>query len=202
MFDLAAKLKDPINLSIGQPDFDVPESIRDECCRAIQSGKNAYSPSQGLGVLREKLQTELQQTYGHSDRDVFVSAGTSGGLVLAILSLINPNDEVIIFDPYFVMYEPLVQLVGGKPILVNTYPDFHIDMNRVEAAVTPRTKMILFNSPANPTGVVAGVEETQQIAELAARHNIVLVSDENLQAILLRRAVHFSREVQRANTRD
>ena len=140
VFDLAAKLKDPVNLSIGQPDFDVPEPIRRECIRAIESGKNSYSPTQGLAALREKLQGELDARYGHTDRQVFVSSGTSGGLVLAILSLVNAGDEVIIFDPYFVMYEPLVRLVGGIPVAIDTYPDFKIDLDRVASALTPQNE--------------------------------------------------------------
>jgi aspartate/methionine/tyrosine aminotransferase len=178
VFDLAAKLKDPINLSIGQPDFDVPEPIREECVRAIQSGKNSYSPTQGLPALCDKLQQEIDSQYGHADRQVFISSGTSGGLVLAILSLVNAGDEVIVFDPYFVMYEPLIQLVAGRPVLIDTYPDFRIDLNRVAAAITPKTKMILFNSPANPTGVVASREEVEGLAQLAAEREVVLLSDE------------------------
>ena len=113
VFDLAAQMKDPINLSIGQPDFDVPEPVRQACIDAIQSRKNGYSLTQGAPVLREKLQRQVDAEYGHADRKVFVSSGTSGGLVLTMLSLVNPGDEVIIFDPFFVMYEPLVSLVGG-----------------------------------------------------------------------------------------
>ena len=178
VFDLARSLPDPINLSIGQPDFEVPEPVRKSCIEAIEAGKNGYSLSQGIPPLREKIQQQVDQQYGHTDRTVLISSGTSGGLVLAMLALVNPGDEVIIFDPYFVMYEPLVQLVGGTPVLIDTYPDFTIDVNRVEDAITDRTKMILLNSPANPTGVTASEEEVRSLAELAARHNIVLVSDE------------------------
>lgn len=178
VFDLAAKLKNPVNLSIGQPDFDVPDEVKNACIDAIQNGKNAYSPSQGIGPLRERLKQDIQQRYGHEDRDVFISSGTSGGLVLAILSMVNAGDEVIIFDPYFVMYEPLVRLVGGTPILINTYPDFRIDLARVEAALTPKTKLILLNSPGNPTGVTATQEEVRGLADLAQQHNIALLSDE------------------------
>ncbi len=178
VFDLASKLKDPINLSIGQPDFDVPSPVQDACIDAIRSGKNGYALTQGMPVLRDKLQARIDQEYGHADRTVFVCSGTSGGLVLAMWSLINPGDEVIIFDPYFVMYESLVRLVGGVPVLIDTYPDFAIDLNKVAEAITPRTKMILLNSPANPTGVVAKVAEMQGLAELAKKHEIALVSDE------------------------
>lgn len=178
VFDLAAKMKDPINLSIGQPDFDVPEPIKEACIDAIRSGKNGYALTQGMPVLREKLQKQIDDEYGHANRKVFVSSGTSGGLVLTMLSVINPGDEVIIFDPYFVMYTSLVKLAGGIPVLIDTYPDFRIDLDRVAAAITPKTKAILFNSPANPTGVTATEVELRGLAELAAERNIALVSDE------------------------
>ena len=178
VFDLAASMKDPINLSIGQPDFDVPDEIKESAIAAIRSGKNGYAMTQGMPVLREKLQAQVDAQYKHADRRVLITSGTSGGLVLALMALVNPGDEVIVFDPYFVVYEPLVAVVGGRPVLVDTYPDFRIDMDRVRAAITPRTKAILFNSPANPTGVVAGADETRELAKLAHDRNILLVSDE------------------------
>lgn len=182
VFDLAAKMTDPINLSIGQPDFDVPSEIKAACIQAIEQGKNSYALTQGMPVLREKLQGSIQAEYGHEDRKVFVSSGTSGGLALAMLALVNPGDEVIVFDPYFVMYTSLTQLAGGVPVIINTYPDFKIDLNKVEAAITPKTKMILLNSPANPTGAIASEEEVKGLAELAAKHNLVLLSDEIYRA--------------------
>ncbi|MCA9645213.1 MAG: aminotransferase class I/II-fold pyridoxal phosphate-dependent enzyme, partial [Myxococcales bacterium] len=115
---------------------------------------------------------------GHDDRKLLVTSGTSGALVLAMLALVDPGDEVICFDPYFVMYPALCGMVGGKAVMVDTYPDFRIDPDKVAAAITPRTKLILLNSPANPTGVVATREEVQALAELAARRNIALLSDE------------------------
>lgn len=178
VFDLASKLTDPINLSIGQPDFDVPREIQDEAINAIRSGKNGYALTQGMPVLREKLQKRIQQEYGHEDRQVFVTSGTSGAIVLAILAMVNPGDEVIIFDPYFVEYEPLVSLVGGQSVFIDIYPDFRIDPLKVQEAMTPRTKMILFNSPANPTGAVASDEEVRALAQLASEHHVALVSDE------------------------
>ncbi len=178
VFELAASLKNPINLSIGQPDFDVPQPIKQACIDAIQNGKNAYSLTQGIGPLRERLQHDLEQKFPQHDRKVFISSGTSGGLVLTMLSLVNPGDEVILFDPYFVMYPPLVQLVGGVPIIIDTYPDFRIDLDRLRKAITPKTKLILFNSPANPTGVTATQEEVEGVAKIAQEHGIALVSDE------------------------
>lgn len=178
VFDLAAELENPVNFSIGQPDFDVPASVRQACVDAINSGKNAYSQTQGIGPLRDKLQAEVDAAYGHADRKVFVTSGTSGGLVLSMFAMLNPGEEVIYFDPYFVMYPPLIQLAGGVPIGIDTYPDFRIDVGRVADAITPRTKMILLNSPSNPTGVCATEKEQQQLAQLAADKNVVLLSDE------------------------
>ncbi|MFO0904760.1 MAG: aminotransferase class I/II-fold pyridoxal phosphate-dependent enzyme [Pirellulales bacterium] len=178
VFDLAAQMKDPINLSIGQPDFDVPQPVKEACIEAIQNRRNGYALTQGMPVLRDKLQAGVDAEYGHADRKVFVSSGTSGGLVLAIWSLINPGDEVIIFEPYFVMYESLVKMAGGVPVLIDTYPDFKIDPERVAHAITPRTKMILLNSPANPTGAVASEAEVRGLAELAQQRNVALISDE------------------------
>ncbi|MCH2126089.1 MAG: pyridoxal phosphate-dependent aminotransferase [Pirellulaceae bacterium] len=178
VFDLAAKLADPINLSIGQPDFDVPDEVKTACVEAIQTGKNGYALTQGTPILREKLQAQIDSEYGHADRKVFVSSGTSGGLVLAMMSMVNPGDEVILFDPFFVMYEPLVKLFGGKPILIDTYPDFRINLNRVADAITSQTKMILINSPANPTGITANETELKGLAELASTRRVALISDE------------------------
>jgi aspartate aminotransferase/aminotransferase len=178
VFDLGATLRDPINLSIGQPDFDVPEPVRRAAIDAIESRKNGYALSQGMPVLRDKLQARVRQQYDHADREVFVTSGTSGGLMLAMLVLLNPGDELIVFDPYFVMYDALAKVVGARVVYVDTYPDFRLDLNRVADAITPRTKMILFNSPANPTGTVAGEDDVRALAELAAARDVLLLSDE------------------------
>lgn len=178
VFDLAAKMKDPINFSIGQPDFDVPKPIKDACIEAIQAGKNAYTVTQGLPALRDKLQARINNEFGHADRKLLVTLGTSGGLSLLMWSLVNPGDEVLMFDPYFVMYPALTKLVGGVPVIIDTYPDFRIDLAKVAAAITPRTKLILLNSPANPTGVLATEAEVRGLAKLAAERNVLLISDE------------------------
>lgn len=178
VFELAATLKDPINFSIGQPDFDVPDEARLAAIDAIQSRKNGYSITQGMPVLRERLQARVDAEYGHADRKLIVTSGTSGGLMLAIMAMVDPGDEVIVFDPYFVMYEPPVKLIGGVPVLIDTYPDFRIDADRLASAITPRTKLILLNSPANPTGVVATEAEIRAVARIASERNIALVSDE------------------------
>ncbi len=178
VFDLAAKMKDPINLSIGQPHFDTPEPVKQALYRAVAEGRNAYSQTQGIAPLLEKLQRRVDAEYAHRDRKLFVSSGTSGGLMLALSVLVNPGDEVLYFDPYFVMYKHLTTLVGGKPVPVDTYPDFRIDLDKVRSAITERTKVILCNSPANPTGTVLLDDELEGLARLAAEKDVALVSDE------------------------
>lgn len=182
VFDLAATMERPINLSIGQPHFDTPQPIKDALCKAVQDGKNAYSQTQGIAPLLKILQQDVDDRYSHPDRKLFVTSGTSGALMLALCTLINPGDEVIIFDPWFVMYKHLTTLAGGTVVQVSTYPDFRIRKEAVEAAITDRTKVILFNSPGNPTGAVASASEVQMLAELAAKHNIALISDEIYRA--------------------
>ncbi|TWT87719.1 putative N-acetyl-LL-diaminopimelate aminotransferase [Pseudobythopirellula maris] len=179
VFDLAAKMDDPINLSIGQPDFPAPDAVKEAACEAIHADLNGYSLTQGVPALREQLQKQVDGEWNHADRKLLVTSGTSGALVLAMLAMVDPGDEVICFDPYFVMYPTLSAMVGGVPVVVDTYEtDFQIDLAKVEAAITPRTKLILLNSPANPTGVVADAAVVRGLAELAAKHNVALLSDE------------------------
>jgi aspartate aminotransferase/aminotransferase len=178
VFELARSLKNPINLSIGQPHFDVPPAIKAAAIAAIERGDNAYTITQGIPELRAKIAADVRQRYGHAGREVLITSGTSGGLVLAIMVTVNPGDEVIVFDPHFVMYPHLVHLAGGAPVFVDTYPDFTIDVDKVRSAITPRTKAIIVNSPANPTGVVLTAECLRELARLAQREGILLLSDE------------------------
>ena len=179
VFDLARSLKDPVNLSIGQPDFDVPDPIKAATRTAIDQGHNGYTVTQGIPELRARLLADVRKQYPrHADRELFITSGTSGGLVLALMCTINPGDEVVIFDPFFVMYPHIIRLAGGVPVFVDTYPDFDIDPDRVRAALTPRTKAIIVNSPANPTGRVYGRERLRNLALLARERNLLLLSDE------------------------
>ena len=181
-FDMSKSMKDPINLSIGLPDFDVPEAAKAAAINAIKAGRNAYTVTQGIPELRGKIQESVDAQFGHADRQVLITAGTSGALLLALSCVVNPGDEVIVFDPYFVMYRHLATLAGGVSVLVDTYPDFRIDVAKVEAAITPRTKCIVVNSPANPTGVVCTADEIRDVATLCARRNVLLISDEVYRA--------------------
>jgi aspartate/methionine/tyrosine aminotransferase len=178
VFELAKSIKDPINLSIGQPDFDVPEEVKKSAKDAIDSGKNSYTLTQGIPELRSLLLGRVNNQFQGDNRDLIITSGTSGALVLALCCVVDPGDEVIIFDPYFVMYPHLVSLAGGKSVFVDTYPDFEIDIRKVEKAITKKTKVILFNNPANPTGKTYSLETVKSLAELADKHGILLISDE------------------------
>jgi aspartate/methionine/tyrosine aminotransferase len=182
IFELGRTLKDPVDLSIGQPHFEVPEPIKAAARTAIDQNRNGYTVTQGIPPLREKLREQIQARLPHADRDVLVTSGTSGALMLAMCATVNPGDEVVLFDPYFVSYPHLVALAGGTPVFVDTYPGFAIDVDRVKAALTPRTKAILFSSPANPTGSVTPAETLRDLAKLAEQRGILLVSDEIYRA--------------------
>jgi aspartate aminotransferase/aminotransferase len=178
-FDLARQMTDPINLSIGLPDFDVPEPIQDAACAAIRSGFNAYSLTLGLPELREHVESFVRAQYPtHTDRRVIITSGTAGGLVLTLCASVNPGDEVILFDPYFVMYNNLIALAGGTSVLIDAYPDFRLNADAVAAAITPRTKCVIANSPNNPTGVVSDPADLQALATLCRDRNVLLLSDE------------------------
>jgi aspartate/methionine/tyrosine aminotransferase len=182
IFDLGRSLNDPINLSIGQPHFDVPDPVKAAAKAAIDRGLNGYTVTQGAAELRDRLRADVRGRYPHQERDVLVTSGTSGGLLLALLATVNPGDEVIVPDPYFVSYPHLVTIAGGRAVFVDTYPDFRLDPSRVTAAVTDRTKVILLCSPANPTGAVIDAEAMRAVAELARDRGVLLVSDEIYRA--------------------
>jgi aspartate/methionine/tyrosine aminotransferase len=178
VFELGKSLSDPVNLSIGQPHFDVPEPIKSAAKAAIDRGANGYTITQGIPELRSKIKADIQKRYDHPDRELVITSGTSGGLVLALLCTVNPGDEVVVFDPYFVMYPHLINLAGGTPIVIDTYPTFRPDVAKVRAALTPRTKVLIVNSPGNPTGVLYTREELRDLARLAHDRGILILSDE------------------------
>lgn len=181
VFDLAANLKDPINLSIGQPDFDVPDPIKQSAIGAIEAGRNQYTVTQGIAELNARVRADVAAQYpnvANADLGSLITSGVSGGLMLALLTCVQPGDEVIFADPYFVMYRHLVTLAGGTPVYVDTYPDFQFTAERIEPHITERTKMVLFNSPSNPTGVVATADVCRDVARLCDQRNVLLLSDE------------------------
>jgi aspartate aminotransferase/aminotransferase len=181
VFDLAAKLKDPINLSIGLPDYDVPEVIKERGLEALRAGKNRYTQTAGNPALRDAVRLFYADRHVPAE-DVLIASGTSGALFLTMLALLDPGDEVLIPDPYFVMYRALVRFVGATPVLVDTYPDFRLTREALERATTPRTKLLILNSPSNPTGVVMTEAECRMVAEFAESRGIEVLSDEIYEA--------------------
>jgi aspartate/methionine/tyrosine aminotransferase len=178
VFALAATLKDPINFSIGQPDFDVPEKLKQEAIQAIIAGQNKYSQTAGNAMLKERIAGQIKDEFGWENPSVLVASGVSGGLLLAFLSLVEEGDEVIIPDPYFVIYKHVVNMLGGKCVFVDSYPDFRLPVDKIAAAITDRTKMIILNSPCNPTGVVYSEAEIEALAEIATQNDLLVMTDE------------------------
>ena len=177
IFDLAKQVKNPIDLSIGEPDFDIPLDIKEEGIKWIRAGFNKYTPSGGIPELREKVLRHLKGK-GIICDDVIITAGVTGGLLLALMVTLNPGDEVVIPDPYFVLYEYQVLLLGGKPVFVDTYPDFTLKEEALRAAITDRTKIILVNSPNNPTGAVCSKEEFDMVTRVAREKNLLVFADD------------------------
>jgi aspartate/methionine/tyrosine aminotransferase len=177
IFDLARQMKDPINLSIGEPDFDIPEPLKEEGIEWIRKGFNKYTPTQGIPELREKIASYMKKK-GVQFEEVMVTAGVTGGLLLASLALINPGDEIIIPDPYFVMYEYQVLLMGGTPVYMDTYPDFRLREEELTKKLSNKTKFIIINSPNNPTGTIYPKEDLERVARIARERDLLVLSDD------------------------
>lgn len=182
VFELGARLPDPINLSIGQPDFAVAAEIKNAAIAAILGDHNGYTLTQGSGELREAISRHLAGDVGWevpaSDLDLLVTSGTSGALLLAFMALMDPGDEAIVSDPYFVVYPALGPLTGGSIVLCDTYPDFRLTAQRVEPLITDRTKILLLNSPSNPSGVVLRSDELADLVDLCDRRGVLMIADE------------------------
>jgi len=178
VFDLAANLAEPIDLSIGQPDFEVPEAARAAMKRAVDEGRSRYTPSPGIPELRLAVRVRCRERYGFEPEDVMITSGTSGGLTVALMATVDPGDDVLVPDPYFVSYKQLVLACGGRPIFYDTYPDFRLRAEALRRAVTDRTKLLVLNSPCNPTGAVLPEEDVRAACEFAREHGLTILSDE------------------------
>lgn len=177
IFDLARQMKDPINLSIGEPDFDIPGPLKEEGIEWIRKGFNKYTPTQGIPELREKIAFHLKKKGVHFE-EVMVTAGVTGGLLLASLALINPGDEVVIPDPFFVMYEYQALLMGGIPVFVDTYPDFRLREEELIKKLSKKTKFIMINSPNNPAGAIYPEEDLRMVVRVARERDLLILSDD------------------------
>lgn len=204
-----------VNLGQGFPDTDGPELLKELACQAIQDGSgNQYPPAHGMPVLREAIAEHQKRFYGLTiglETDVVVTTGASEALVAAFLGLLDTDDEVIIFEPFFDLYPAGIALAGGRHIAVPlriadgegwhdahaaaegsaTRRGFRLDVEALERAVTPRTKMILINSPHNPTGMVFTQTELESIAAVAIKHDLVVLSDEAYEHLVFAPAKHI-----------
>lgn len=182
LFELGSRLKNPVDLSLGQPDFDVPEIVREAAVRAIQSGKNRYTPTAGIPELRAALTAKLRGEKIATAESVMVTAGASGGLLLALLALADEEADVYYPDPYFLAYPQMIRLSEAEGIPIDTYPGFKLTPERLERAVlsrpVSRRRILLFNSPCNPTGVAYSSKEMMRLARKARELEIQVISDE------------------------
>lgn len=181
IFELAAKNKgEYTNLSIGQPHFLTPENIKESGKRAIDEDNNSYYPTLGSANLRAEIVKKLQQKNSITAdlEEVMITSGVAGGIFLALSATIDPGDEVILPDPYFVLYKQLLEYLGATVVLLNTYPTFDINPQELEDLITEKTKLIIINSPSNPTGKVYSQKSLCEIAEVAQKHNLLVLSDE------------------------
>lgn len=173
---------DVISMSVGEPDFDTPAHIKAAAIAAIHSGKTKYTAVNGIPELREAISAKFARENGlaHSPDGVTVTSGGKQALFNAFFALLNPGDEVLIPAPYWVSYPEMVALTGAVPVPVPTTPQsgFMLDPDEVEARVTPRTRMIMLNSPGNPTGAVFPPDVLEAVARVAQRHGLTIVSDE------------------------
>ncbi|BAV77083.1 aminotransferase YbdL [Pseudomonas chlororaphis subsp. aurantiaca] len=185
-----------LNLSQGFPDFDGPQALRDAVARHIASGHNQYAPMTGLPALRQQVAAKIARSYGvqvNADTEVTITPGATQAIFCAIQAVIQPGDEVIVFDPCYDSYEPSVELAGGRCVHVQLgLNDFAIDWQKFGEALSPRTRMIILNAPHNPSGALISRAELDQLAALIRDRDIYLVSDEVYEHLVFDGIPHVS----------
>jgi aminotransferase len=182
-FDLAANMEGVISLGVGEPDFITSWTVREAAILSLEQGYTSYTANAGLLELREKIAEYMKEGYSvdyDPKNEIIVTVGASQALDISMRAIIDQGDEVIVVEPSFVSYVPLVQLAGGVPVTVATKPenDFKVTAEELEAAITSRTKAVLLCSPNNPTGTVLERENLEELAEVIRKHDLVVLSDE------------------------
>jgi len=182
-FDVIATMPDVISLGVGEPDFTTPPQVIEEGVRSLRSGRTHYTSNYGTLELRRALSTHLDRLYGlryDAEGEICITVGASEALAVTMAALVDPGDEVVLHEPSYVAYLPAILFNGGVPVLVPTTAeaDFELDPAAVEAAITPRTKMLFLGYPCNPTGAVLSAQTLDALADLAQRHDLLVVSDE------------------------
>jgi aminotransferase len=195
-FDIVYSTPDCISLGVGEPDFVTPWRISDSGAYAIKEGHTHYTPNRGLPVLLKLISGSLLKKNGveyDPESELLVTMGVSQGLDIALRSLIDPGDEIIIIEPCYVSYSANITLALGKPVVIPTSSDndFNIDVKLIRNAISPRTKAILLNYPSNPTGLTISRNTLEIIAKIAREHNLIIISDE-LYSSIIYNTDHFS----------
>ncbi|SHK13285.1 pyridoxal phosphate-dependent aminotransferase [Thermocrinis minervae] len=185
---LKAKGEDIVGFGAGEPDFDTPEFIKEACIKALKEGKTKYTPSAGILPLREALSEKLlkENKIHYNPSEIVVTAGAKMALFLTFMALLEEGDEVLLPAPYWVTYPEQILLFGAKPVIVNLdeKEGFVLTVEKLKKYITPKTKVLVLNSPSNPTGAVVPKEELQKIAELCVEKNIFIISDECYEAFV------------------
>lgn len=196
-FDIAATMQDVISLSIGEPDFVTPDVIRQAGIASLERGETRYTSNSGIAALRQAVVARWAQLYGVTydpEAECLITVGGSEALYLALTAILNPGDEVIIPEPCFVSYEAEVTFAGGRPVPIATRVenDFQVTGGEIEAAVTPATKALLINYPNNPTGAILERARMAEIAAVAERHDLLVISDEIYDRLIYGGGRHVS----------
>lgn len=177
-----------INLSQGFPDFAIDKDIIDLVHKYMLEGNNQYAPMPGVPVLRQQISQVIRQTYNHTvdpETEITITAGATEGIFAAISAFVNTGDEVILFDPAYDSYDPAIRLNGGKPVQINLrYPDFSIDWDLVKKKITKRTRMIMVNTPHNPSGSVLKPNDLLELEKIALTNDILVLSDEVYERLI------------------
>lgn len=185
-----------LNLSQGFPDFDGPEALLQAVNAHMRSGQNQYPPMAGVAALREAIATKVLDLYGlacDADTEITVTAGATEALFCAIAAVVHAGDEVIVLDPAYDSYDPVIRLQGAVPVHVPLLaPTYRIDWDRIEAAITANTRLLILNSPHNPTGMVMDENDIAALSALCAKYDIYLIGDEVYEHMVFDRARHLS----------
>lgn len=182
-FDIASEMDDVISLSIGEPDFTTPFHVRAEGIKTLEQGKTFYSPNRGFTALRNEITNWMQRKYNVSynpDTEVLVTVGGSEAIDMAIRTLVNPGDEVLIPEPSFVCYVPMTQMAKGVPVIIETKMEdnFRLTAKALREKITPKTKLLILPFPNNPTGGIMRRKDLEEIAEVVREHDLLVISDE------------------------
>ncbi|WP_153126567.1 aminotransferase [Peribacillus tepidiphilus] len=182
-FDLAANMEGVVSLGVGEPDFVTSWAVREAAISSLEEGHTSYTANAGLIELRKEIAKYVTRSFGVSynpQNEIIVTVGASQAIDIALRAILNPGDEVLVVEPSFVSYVPLVTLAGGVPVTIQTKKenDFKLTPTELEAAITPNTKALLICSPNNPTGTQLNRKELEQLAEVVKKHDLLVLSDE------------------------